>query len=214
MSYSRFFMPLMHEASGYEFKGRAPTGRSVVEARAGTGKLSVWVQDLKPETKYGIYIIFAQERRHVGLHVGQLIVDANGKTELRKEISFEHFTLNEFVAVAIIATDAQGVVSPLCGYRTEQISWRHSFSVFSKDAPVISKPAAEEPLRIEKPATIEPPPTIEEEVLSPDAEEVRQLTATEDVPEVVVSISAAKKWKSIKASPPLATIPRKDETSE
>ena len=157
MSYARFFMPLIQEAKGYEFKGRPPTGRCIVEERSNTGKLSVWVQDLMPETKYSIYLIFPQAQQYLGLHMGLLDVDAKGKAEFRQEIEHLHnFALKEMTAVAIVAADAAGMVSPLCGYRSTPVSWRHNFSVWKKEAPATAPPMPA-PV-VEKTQTIEPEP--------------------------------------------------------
>jgi len=175
MAYSRFFMPLVQEAKGYEFKGRLPAGRCIVEARSNTGKLFMWVQDLMPETMYSIYLVFPQGQHYTGLHMGQLDVDEKGRAEFRREIVDIHtFALNELVAVAITATNATGVVSPLCGYRDAQVSWRHSFRIWENEMPETMGnkeeepgPAAIEPLA---PAIIEPP--VIEEVSEPVTDEL------------------------------------------
>ena len=174
MSYSRFFMPLAEESKGYDFKGRTPTGRCIVEERGNMGKLSLLVQDLKPQTKYGIYLIFTENRNHVGLCMGPLDVDTKGKAEIRRDITDLHnFALKEIVAVAVIATDsgATGVVSPLCGYKDNVVAWRHGFEVYTEKT---EEPPPEEP-QIEELQAEEPPaeePQIEEpQIEEPPAEE-------------------------------------------
>ena len=144
MSYSRFFMPLLSEATGYDFKGKTPAGRCIVESRNNAGKLSLWAQDLKPETKYSIYIIFAEGGQFVGFPMGQLNVDGKGKAEFRRDISpgdVHNFMLKEVVSVAVIATNAMGTISPLCGYRDMQVPWRHAFRIWKKEK---HEPAREE----------------------------------------------------------------------
>jgi len=168
MSYSRFFMPLAEEAKGYDFNGRTPAGRCIVEARGTMGKLSLWAQDLKPQTKYGIYLVFVENRRHVGLHMGPLDVDTKGKAEIRRDIAELHsFALKDIVAVAVIATDAIGVVSPLCGYKDKPVTWRHGFVVYTahKEEPPMEIPVA----LMEPPEPKELPE--EEEATEPPVEE-------------------------------------------
>lgn len=188
MSYSRFFMPLLQEAKGYEFKGRTPAGRCIVEERGGMGKISLWVQDLKDQTKYGVYLVFADGRQHAGVHMGLLDVNASGKAELKRDIApgeLHMYALDEMVAVAVIATNASGIVSPLCGYKNQQMSWRHSFFVKEKEQerpvletppPVVTRPA--------DPADIEELPVMEMPLIDL-VKEPEDLTRIRDVHPVV-----------------------------
>jgi len=173
MSYTRFFMPLEKEATGYEFKGRNPSGRCVVESRGTSGKLTVWAQDLKPETRYGIYIIFADEGRYAGVSMGSLSVDTKGKAEARRDIdeqSLNGFQIADALAVAVTAADAPGVVSPLCGYRDRPFSWRSSFYVSTGEVEKIEPKVVEIPVPEPMP---EPEPIPEPEpVVTPEPEPV------------------------------------------
>jgi len=160
MAYLRFFMPLLHEAKGYEFKGRTPAGRCIIEERSDMGKISLWVQNLKEQTKYGIYLIFAEGRRYAGVHMGLLDVNANGKAEFRRDLTpgeLHMYSLSDLVAVAVIVTNAAGVVSPLCGYQDQQVSWRHSFFIKKSDTAL----AAEKPTAVTPPVVKNPLPAIE-----------------------------------------------------
>jgi len=184
MSYARFFMPLIQEAKGYEFKGRSPAGRCIVEERNNTGKLSMWVQDLKPQTKYGIYLVFAQAQHYFGLHMGPLDVDDKGKAEFRREIlpeDLHSFALQEVVTVAVIAPSEPGVVSPLCGYRSAQVSWRHRFSMWKKEEPT-PVPVAEEPQAVEVKQTFAEAGPVPVTVEAPHIEEAPQTAAPEPSP--------------------------------
>ena len=146
MAYSRFFMPLVQEAMGYEFKGRTPAGRCVVEIQDSTSKVSVWAQDLKPDTAYEVFLIFAEGQEFVGFGIGAPQVDTRGKTAFRHNVlpqAIHPFTPGDVAVVAIMAKEAPGVVSPLCGYRGAQVSWRHHFRVWKKKAPPLPSYAIE-----------------------------------------------------------------------
>ena len=133
MAYTRIFIPLECEASGYGFKGRTPAGRSIVENRNGEARVSVWAQDLRPDARYETYIVFSNEGGYVGVSAGKINPDAKGKVEFRKEIdphAIGHFKVEDLVAAAIIVADAEGgaIVSPLCGYQGKAVSWRSGFA--------------------------------------------------------------------------------------
>ena len=135
MAYARFFMPLHCEARGYEFKGKTPAGRVVLEEHNGVGKLKLWVQDLKCEAIYHVYMVFSHNRRHVGFDMGALRLDTRGKSELIREVlpsDINGYSFGEIVTVAIVAkSSAQAqVVSPLCGYRNAVMQWRHDFDTW------------------------------------------------------------------------------------
>jgi len=186
MEYSRFFMPLAEEAKGYEFKGRTPAGRCIVEARGSESKLSIWVQDLKPETKYIIYLVFNEKGQHAGINMGQLCIDLKGKGEVRRDISsvnLQKYLIKDVVAVAVVDAAAAGVVSPLCGYKEERVHWRHGFAEYKKET------------QVELPA--EPPVAAP----MPEPEPVEAVVEVEDAPPVL-------------PSPPLATIPEPPAAEE
>jgi len=219
MSYSRFFMPLAEESKGYDFKGRTPAGRCIVEERGNTGKLSLWVQDLKPQVKYEVFLIFAENRRHVGLNAGLLDVDAKGKAEIRRDIAELHtLVLKEIVAVAVIAAGQSGVVSPLCGYRDEQVAWRHGFQIYKAgqseepvkqaepEPPVIEPdppvPEPELPAVEPEPLIIEPePPVPEPDIFESEAE----LPAPEPEPIIQPELEPEPEFEPV---PPLPSPPR------
>jgi len=212
-------MPLISEATGYDFKGKTPAGRCILENRSNTGKLSLWVQDLKPETKYSIYIIFAEARQHVGFLMGQLDVDGKGKAEFRRDISsgdVHNFMLKEVVSVAVIATNATGVVSPLCGYNDAQVSWRHTFRVWKKAEPVLAAEELPPELPISEDSVAAKPEKLHEELIPNPVEEdvVLPHEAVTPVHEEVVPINDDEVEPLFQdpepvqvISPPLATRP-------
>jgi len=159
-------MPMICEAKGYGFKGRQPAGRCIVEGRNQSNKLTVWAQDLKAETVYGAYLLFAEKGRYAGIKIGALSVDEKGKGELRREFTSEDlygFQLTDIAAIAVLAGGTTGAVSPLCGYRDAPFSWRHGFFEFAKPLP----PATES----------KPPPIPQSE--APPAEEISESLVVE-----------------------------------
>jgi hypothetical protein len=172
MSYTRFVMPLECEASGYGFKGRTPAGRALAEARETTGKLTIYAQDIKTETRYGVYMIFRAENRYAGIFMGSLNADEKGKAEMRKDFNtslLNPFNLQELVGVAVTASDIPpSVVAPLCAYRENPVSWRGSFFIpaneIAEPEPVVEPEPAVEPTPepVVEPAP-EPEPVVEPE---------------------------------------------------
>ena len=139
MSYIRNLIPLESEAKGFGYKNRQPAGRSLVEGRDHNYKLTVWAQDLKPQTLYSVFILFSADKRYAGIPMGRLIIDEKGKGEIRKEFddaALGEFDLTDFVAIAVITRDNHGVSSPLCGYKDTPVSWRHGFYEYSIPARV------------------------------------------------------------------------------
>jgi len=163
MAYSRFFMPLLQEASGYEYKGKSSTGRCIVESRNNMGKVTLWAQDLKPEIKYTIFLIFAQNQKHIGFNIGTLNVDSRGKAEFRRDITsadIHTFTLDEVAIIAVTVQSKNGIISPLCGYKDMQIPWRHSFSEW-KESTIVTKTNELHTLKEETPSNIQPPAALQ-----------------------------------------------------
>jgi len=124
---------MVSEAKGYGFKSRQPAGRSIVEGRGGSYKLTIWAQDLRPETLYRAFLLFGDERRYAGVDMGSLPVDERGKGEVRRDFhkdALGHFSLTDILGVVVVAKDAATVISPLCGYRDKPVAWRHGFYEF------------------------------------------------------------------------------------
>jgi len=150
--YTRLIMPLTSEVRGYEYKGKTPSGRCLLESRNGVGKVILWVQDLKPEAIYRVNLIFPDENSgssNVGLPLCALTVQPNGKAELKHSFNstdIEGFgiSINECVAVALIAAGASDTSAPLCGYTKNEIPWRRGFKKLEKEE-AIRKDVREEP---------------------------------------------------------------------
>ncbi|MCL2225460.1 MAG: hypothetical protein FWB96_10895 [Defluviitaleaceae bacterium] len=189
MAYTRFFLPFENESIGYGFKGRTPAGRCIVESRDGQGKLSVTAQDIKTQTRYGVYLIFADSGRYAGVFMGSLNADEKGKAELRKDIetaALGSYELDELIGVAIIVSDAPAnnqVTSPLCGYRDRPVSWRGSF--FEAKIGEGRKTAEKEKEKevVVAPVEVEPEAEVAVEETAP-TEVVEEEPIEEPVPEV------------------------------
>ena len=125
--YIRCFIPLAQDVRGYEFKGRAPAGRAMVEGRNTSGKFTCRVQDLKPLVKYRVYIVFATGGEFGNLDMGLLDVDEKGRGEFRRDLDGENWA--NVVAVVVLADGVAGHISPLCGYRDVAVPWRQGFVI-------------------------------------------------------------------------------------
>jgi len=154
------------ETTGYGHKGRQPAGRSIIESRDSGYKLTIWAQDLRSETFYNTYLLFADGARYAGISMGLLPVDEKGKGELRRDFDAEvisGFQLQDIMAVVVLVKGTAGVVSPLCGYKDRPVSWRHGFYEYERrvaenmhvDTPVVELPP-------EQPATPDILPATEE----------------------------------------------------
>jgi len=138
---------MISEAKNYGYKNRQPAGRSLVEGRNHNYKLTIWAQDLKPQTLYSVFLLFPDDKRYAGVAMGSLPVDDKGKGEIRKEFdntALGTFSLADFAAIAVIAKENHGVTSPLCGYKDSPVSWRHGFYEYTIPTPAERK-AAEKP---------------------------------------------------------------------
>lgn len=141
--YIRIFLPLTTETKGYEYNTKTPSGRCLLESRSGTGKLILWVQDLKPEALYRVHLIFKSGSGYVGLPICPLTVRPNGKGEARYTFdaaNIEGFgmSLDECQALIIIA--GSDTAAPLCGYRNEILPWRRNFKKLNKSPKVPIEP--------------------------------------------------------------------------
>jgi len=177
-------MPMTNEASGHDYKGRRPAGRSIVEERGNNCKLTVWAQDLKANASYDIFLLFKDSERYAGIKMGTLAVDEKGKGEVRCElglVELGHFKLENIAAVAINAKGTTEIVSPLCGYKGETVAWRHKFYEYKRS--IVAYKSEEVPPN-DEPST-EDPPNDETHVIVPIVEEnSQQLPPVEEPPHV------------------------------
>jgi len=212
MEYNRIFVALSADAAGYEFKGRKPAGRCLLETQNDTYKVLVNAQDLKPMVRYGVYLIFSEPSRYVGVQVGTLTVDDRGKGELRREVTktqLHGFTPKDVVTVAVITTKGNHLESPLCGYPGQTVAWRKTFfDITSKPRPT---PTEAESKKNHAPPADEPPPPIEPTPLSiiPPVIETQPATPQENEPQLTPSpiTDTPPVMEAPPPSPPEPTIP-------
>jgi len=175
---------MISEAKGYGYKNRQPAGRSLVEGRNDKSKLTIWAQDLKPETLYGVFLLFADDKRYAGVSLGSLPIDERGKGEIRKEFGGDilgDFALQDVLAVVVIAKDIHGVAGALCGYRDSPVSWRHGFYEYIVSAPEADK-VPETPQNPEASQDL-PPAALIAEDLPPESENMPLPNLNENNPE-------------------------------
>jgi len=194
MQYTRVFMPLACETTGYEYKGKTPAGRCLLESRSGEGKLLLWAQDLKPEALYRVYLIFPEGGTFVGIPLSGLTVKSNGKAELRHSFNpadIEGYGRNIENCSIVAILVAPGTSTPLCGYRDTPIAWRKTFKKLEK-APVEAKPVKESP----KPPP--PPPVIlpDEEKYKRDEQQAKAENKQKDEPDHKDKITSKPKAES------------------
>ncbi|MDR3240510.1 MAG: hypothetical protein LBT44_10585 [Clostridiales bacterium] len=175
MEYHRYFVSLQSETNGFEYKGREPAGRCVLESRGNKGKISLWVQDLKPEVLYKIALVFMEKEKSVGVPMGTLHVDERGKGEFKGEFRTVLMTneqgLETFTAVALLAPRNQELICPIVGYKEAPVLWKSHFSLLetspsleaaqphtaSEQAPPEQAPPEQAPTEQAPPAPESPP---------------------------------------------------------
>ncbi|MDR1703136.1 MAG: hypothetical protein LBS19_00410 [Clostridiales bacterium] len=159
-SYYRAFFALKEDSRGYS-AGRQPQGRCVVEARGGTGKASVYVQDLKPQVTYDVYIVKSGEKA-TACCLGTIESSPRLRAEERFEFDADNpggkgCPIEDYDGVAVIVNNPQ-MDAPLSGGKEGPIAtgWRRGVTYKATE----SVTAAEERRRREVPPP--PPPVFEE----------------------------------------------------
>jgi len=131
MNYHRYFIPLTSDSKGFENGGKEPMGRCILEDRGNSGKLSLWVQDLKPQPQYKIMLILSDAGKYTGVSLGSLYVDGKGKGEFRNEFNSESLAdgqgLPRVCAVAVMAGSGYELLCPLVGYKDGAVLWKNHF---------------------------------------------------------------------------------------
>ncbi|KPU43089.1 hypothetical protein OXPF_33390 [Oxobacter pfennigii] len=136
-SYNRFFIIFQEEDKGYGIgPGRMPTGYVKVETKNDKGKVTAYVQNLKPfengECLYKCYLISHKDGKDSVAYLGIMNIDEFGRGESSWESGADNafdtkLSIDKFNAAAIIVDreDADSVVAPLAGYMSkEKFEWR------------------------------------------------------------------------------------------
>jgi hypothetical protein len=107
-SYYRIFHVLKSVNGGETQNNRTPQGRCVIEARGGTGRVQIYIQDLKPQVAYKCVLVrTAAQGNPVHAIVGIVEVGANRRADMHFEINPDNvgksgFPIEEFDTVVII----------------------------------------------------------------------------------------------------------------
>jgi len=133
MNYHRYFITLTPDSKGYEYGGKKPLGRCILEDRGKSGKLSLWVQDLKAEAPYKIVLILSDMGKYLGAPLGSLYVDGKGKGEFKNEFETINLAdgqgLSRMCAVAVMAGGSGELLCPLVGYKDNTVLWKNHFTM-------------------------------------------------------------------------------------
>ncbi len=207
MQYSRVFFTLMQESLGYGNKGHTPTGRVILEKRGGECKITLTLQDLKPETNYKLYIMSSSEG-FSGIEVGNVIVDERGKAELKKELSMKAMeesaiTIDKVDIIGIAVVNKSEHTWVMAGYKGEVIRFKDKFNEVRKNTeympePIKLEPVVETELELEPQPQPQPAPQPEpkaraEEFFDDIVSEPKELPKPEDESKHISFMNIAKK---------------------
>lgn len=139
--YDRFFIMFRQELSGYSIDGREPNGYCKIEIRDGKGRVSTYIQGLKPLTDgsmYRVYLISAQVNKSLGIPIGWLDINNRGRGECRWEfnpdnldgtgLAIEDFNIG---AIIIKGDKINELIAPIVGYKDKEVLWKKGFKDFS-----------------------------------------------------------------------------------
>lgn len=139
--YDRFFIMFRQELSGYSIDGREPNGYCKIEVRDGKGRISTYIQGLKPlndGTMYRVYLISAQNNKSLGIPIGWLDINNRGRGECRWEFNPDNLegtglAIEDFNVGAIIikGDKINDLIAPIVGYKDREVLWKKGFKDFS-----------------------------------------------------------------------------------
>lgn len=139
--YDRFFIMFKRELNGYSIDGREPNGYCKIEIRDGKGKVSTYIQGLKPlkdGSMYRVYLIAVQGDKSLGVPIGWLDIDDRGRGECRFEFNPDNLdgtglAIEDFNVGAIIikGDNIKELIAPIVGYKDKEILWKNGFKDFS-----------------------------------------------------------------------------------
>lgn len=134
-NYSRFFVTLKQERPDYCLDFRPVMGRCIIEIRNGKGKMMAYVQGLKPQVLYKLYLVACTDMTSDGVAVGSVQVDSSGKGELKCEFDPDNvndtgYSIEKFNAVTLMVPKNGEIVAPLVGYFENPVMWKNNFTFF------------------------------------------------------------------------------------
>lgn len=136
--YFRDFIIMKENNSDYSIQGKSVVGKSVLEIKDDTGKIMFSTSNLKPEIVYRAYIISSGEDKSRGVHIGNIVVNQSGNGTLKYEGDADNILntglkISDINSVAIIMFKPEGIITPLIGYKNEEIPWKHNFYDITKE---------------------------------------------------------------------------------
>jgi len=147
-NYSRTFVALTEEQSGYSIAGKKAFGKAIIEARGTEGKLLISVQGLRPDAFYKIYLVAKNigtpASRFSGVFMGNLPINNNGAAEVKMpfnahSVADSGFMVGLFSTVAILVHNAPTLTAPLVGYVGEPSFWKNGFEIFKMKEDILEK---------------------------------------------------------------------------
>ena len=103
-NYYRAFISLSQASSEYAKQGRFTTGRCVLEAKGREGCATCYIQDLRAETQYKLYLISS---KNGACAEKTLFIDAKGKCGTKFQFDADNFfgtgeTIEDINVVAVV----------------------------------------------------------------------------------------------------------------
>ena len=136
-NYYKAFLTMKQERADYTKPnaGRESLGRCVIEARGKDGRISCYVQDIKPASQYKLFLIAAENGKSTGVCAGAVYVDLKGKGETRFTFNaddvFDSGIAVEKINIAAVLAGPKFELDPvavLAGYKDEKnTAWRNNF---------------------------------------------------------------------------------------
>lgn len=132
-AYYRANILLREQMKGYSMSERETTGYCKIELRGERGRAHLSVQNLRPLANdgiYGVYFITYSKEKPVGIYMGVLGLQPQGKGELKWEFSpyqLGGMDVEDIGAVALLIQQEERpgtFICPLLGFKGEPFQWQ------------------------------------------------------------------------------------------
>jgi len=169
-SYQRYQIILTETSPELSAHGKKAFGKCILEAKNGSGKVSLSVQNLKSGAACNAYIIAVNGEAPLAINIGKLSADTSGHAQLKWQCSASNvdnstLELKDFVVVALCVGSSISNTG-LVGYRDKEIAWKNDLRVHSKNPPSVENAPLQSTVAAETEITIpisetppEPEPT-------------------------------------------------------